>query len=282
VPQRDKSNFSTPEFLEELKNALATARGRELPGFLNAGVFKNILGIYLNQWREPTIKCLTEICEICESVGEKLATQSILNYSKLLEHVVEIVIQLISDSRESTEQSLVIAVDREIDEPFTLNHYYMDTVNKLRQERFLKGLEEHLAPMADDDGLISLESPELAKNITQWFQEGIGDISNEDQEAQEMDIIMKSYWKVALKSFVDLVPKMIQQTLLDKISKEISEILFCYDKEQVSSYFDIPRVEKMKREELLSKQKRMKAALKKIQPLLLEKITYRMKQVKRG
>ena len=83
-----------------------------------------MLGRYLSEWKAPTLACLDEICEICESVGIKIATRAVKHFPNLQEHVIEVVIQWVSKAREMTKQNLLIAVDREIQEPYTQNHYY--------------------------------------------------------------------------------------------------------------------------------------------------------------
>lgn len=97
---------------------------------------------------------------------------------------------------------------------FTVNHYYMDTVNKIKSGlsavesdyRFVVGLKGWGRNL-----LTIFRNP---KNITVNDQnvdlsELVG-ISNDEQAAIDMQINLFAYWKVLHKRICDIVPMIIR------------------------------------------------------------------------
>mgnify|MGYP003385735726 FL=1 len=269
--------FNDPSFIQELKQIIIDSRGRELPGFLSMNVFKKLISINIECWRVPSLQCLRVVETDCLRVCEEFLHLKFSQYPHLLSFVFEKVSDIIEATTAKTRFKIELTVDREIEEPFTQNHYFMDTINKLRGERFLGGLTGHLKPLEKNveyrygvtRPVIEMKAADLSNNITLWYMKSIGNASNEDQEADDMNIVLQSYWKVALKRYADCIPQIIQKDLLDNIRDSLSAVLVCHDSEKMEAFFEVPQDLQKKRVELEEKKMRLKKAVTMVQELSL-------------
>lgn len=99
-------------------------------------------------------------------------------------------------------------VDIEVNgRPSTYNHYFSDNLQKARSERLTKAMKEAaIHDWADGDVRINISSvPELVTNK-----------SNAEQVKKDIHDILRSYYKVSRKRFVDIVCRMaVEHFLLD-------------------------------------------------------------------
>lgn len=131
--------------------------------------------------------------KLCQKHFAATPTLNIILASKLVSFLTK------SESLCSVELKKNLALDS--DDIFTINHYYMDTVNKIKvglaNARATKGSREP-APtrIAVNDQLVD-------------FSALVG-ISNEAQAAIDMQICLFAYWKVLHKRLCDAVPMIIR------------------------------------------------------------------------
>lgn len=80
--------------------------------------------------------------------------------------------------------------------PLTMNHYLWVTINKLRDERILKKVNISAEP---------LNGIEYARKstIVAALKSDVGNDSNKSQKVNAMIDILKSFWKLAMKRYVD-------------------------------------------------------------------------------
>ena len=97
----------------------------------------------------------------------------------------------------------------------------------------------------------------------------IGNSSNEDQEATDMNIVLQSYWKVALKRYADGIPQIIQKGFLDRVRDQLPSVLHCHDPDKVAGFFKVPNSLQKKRLQLEEKEERLKTAVKMLQEIPL-------------
>jgi interferon-induced GTP-binding protein Mx1 len=277
-----KPKFSSADFLEMLEKQLSNCRGRELPGFLSVPVFTKIMSSCINDWRKPSLACLEVIRQKSVEVCQKLIEHLVPSHTRVLAQVLSRKVEAcIVETARKAAADINEATDREIEEPFTQNHYYMDTVNKLRCESFNEGLQMLLDPLqrtiTPDSRLpessypaIRGSSSDICKTITAWYSSSIGDASNEAQEAIDMDIALQSYWKVAGKNFADNIPKIIQKSFLDDLQKQLQFILVCMDLEEIRSYFASSEHLQNKRRALNAKVDRLEQASLKLEYLPID------------
>ena len=118
--------------------------------------------------------------QICERIWAVLSPHVVDSYKRALEHV-----------------TLLLQVE-EAGNMRTLNHYFTLTLNKLRLQRVTKRLASAKSWTATSEGnepLIRLTDALDAHK------------SNDDQLIEDLDDILRSYYKLAQKQFVDAVSK---------------------------------------------------------------------------
>lgn len=265
-----RPNFNDEDFIQNLVSKIANSRGRELPGFMSLQVFQNLMSSYVELWRGPSLQCLDEIEKECLHFCERILRLKFGHYPAMYFSALGAVSKCIERASAVARGDIESTVTREIEEPFTQNHYFMDTVNKLRAERFSDGLEQLLQkspvvyPYKPQQKNFAKDK---AQEITDWYMNSIGNTSNEMQEAQDMNIILQSYWKVAHKKFCDCIPQMIQKVLFDEVKVQLSRVLVCHDSQKIASFFEVPLELQTKRVQLEEKQSRITLAIDKLQAI---------------
>ncbi|CAF3959668.1 unnamed protein product [Adineta steineri] len=107
------------------------------------------------------------------------------DYRRLKDRLKEVVIKQLNDVKEKLSERVLEILDTER-RVFTLNHYYMDTINKLKEKNKEKN--------DDQQASIKASSTPMAKNstnITAYIP-----VSNEAQAAYDIQIALHSYSKL--------------------------------------------------------------------------------------
>jgi len=94
----------------------------------------------------------------------------------------------------------------------TVNHYYAETLNKIRQDRLIEMLTEHLDATATKCSIGYHRPPIAAASLAQKISLG-----NEDQAVFDIHDILKAYYNVAMKRFIDnVVVQVVERCFLLK------------------------------------------------------------------
>ncbi|KAJ3090359.1 hypothetical protein HK100_007472 [Physocladia obscura] len=109
--------------------------------------------------------------------------------------------------------------------PYTLNHYLFDVLVKLRTEPLLESLE---SLSTDSSRNVNLDAV-----LTVLKNHGVGNVSNEDRKAMELQWAIKAYLKVAKKRFIDTVPMLIQQNFMEIVLQKLIPCLSAVDDHQL-------------------------------------------------
>lgn len=106
----------------------------------------------------------------------------------------------------------------------------------------------------------------VCERVTKWYEEvhgiGVGNASNEKQEADDMADLLHAYWKLAAKRVSDNVPMILDQVMMQPIVQEMqAEMLsLSSSEEELETLFTEARQTIMKREQLGEKRKRLEKA----------------------
>lgn len=208
--------FGSEAYVQTLMGMIASSRGEELPGFLNPKVFNQMVACYINEWKPLGVHLINFMVLECVSIAKQLIKRTCGTYVNF--------VGIVSDVVESVAETLNLklmdafhdCMEQELTAPYTQNHYFMDTYNKLRLASMKKILLEKLTSVlhhSDTGSFVTSLSPDtMANSVSSWLIAGVGNQSNAEQEAEMLGHFLDSYWKVASKRFCDEVPKIITTT----------------------------------------------------------------------
>jgi hypothetical protein len=94
--------------------------------------------------------------------------------------------------------------------PSTQNHYIHDILLKLRVEPMMRAIRD-----------LGTDSVFLNAVIAVMKNFGVGELSNDDREAMDMELYLKAYLKVAKKRFIDNVPMLLELHLVRPYMAEV-------------------------------------------------------------
>ncbi|KAL4814658.1 P-loop containing nucleoside triphosphate hydrolase protein [Aspergillus spinulosporus] len=169
------------------------SRGTELPGTVNPRVLQNIFRQQSAPWKDIALAHIDKVNEAVKAYNEQVFSNIILDGDvrhKLAMRVMSA--QYKAHTRAKTEFARILKDERG-GILQTVNHYYADTLNAIRDER----VRARLKQMGLDKNAV------VQFNIAYYMQ--IVHLSNEDQAVNDIHDILKAYYKVALKRFADNV-----------------------------------------------------------------------------
>ncbi|KFY46965.1 hypothetical protein V494_00258 [Pseudogymnoascus sp. VKM F-4513 (FW-928)] len=187
--KRRKSNNINNWILEQYRQS----RGAELPGTVNPVVLQSLFRQQSESWGPLAKEHMAKVEEIVRNFNQaaleclapedtlraKIEARNLTFYNIAHDNATVELGQIITDERCGILQ--------------TINHYFADTLAKTREERVVSRLKE----LGLKDG--EYQSIDLAA-ITRAAH-----LSNEDQAVNDIHDILKAYYKVALKRYMDNV-----------------------------------------------------------------------------
>ncbi|KAI9350922.1 P-loop containing nucleoside triphosphate hydrolase protein [Obelidium mucronatum] len=213
--------------LSSLKEKIQRNRGDELPIFPSYNLFCSLIREYIRQWDKPMTQLLNETEKILTSVVQEALQFGISSrFPKLKEFISSLFAQVVKSTKTSALAVLKNALQTEL-RPYTLNHYLYDILIKLRNKPLLDSLE----------GLCSESSRTVNMDavLAVLKHHGIGNVSNEDREAMELQLAIKAYLKVAKKRFTDTIPMLIEQYFIRVVLLQIKAALSGANDAQLAS-----------------------------------------------
>ncbi|KAK2797328.1 hypothetical protein FQN50_009223 [Emmonsiellopsis sp. PD_5] len=175
-----------------LNTTFITCRGFEL-GTFNPSLLSTIIKKQTSKWESLSLGYISDmICAVHGFILEIL--KSICTDRRVRHNLLSIVMDrlLVIYERARDQVKFLLAVERQ-GNPMTLNHYFNDNLEKCRQKRTEVEMEKRSIP----DRLGNLVR---VKDIA--HRNGM---SNAEHTVQDLHDILKSYYKVARKRFVDSV-----------------------------------------------------------------------------
>ncbi|KAF9729995.1 interferon-induced GTP-binding protein Mx1 [Paraphaeosphaeria minitans] len=196
-----RSNGDEGDIMESMRDLYRESRGAELPGTINPRVLENMfrqqsspLKSFANDYIERINAAVHEFNETThaslipdENLREKLKAKLCSKQNSTFREANEQVIKILYGERGGTLQ--------------TVNHYFADTLNAIREERMLPRLK---AAGLDDDAF-RLNITEVVKTVH---------LSNENQAVNDIHDLLKAYYKLAIKLFAENVVLQVTERCL--------------------------------------------------------------------
>ncbi|CAF3279820.1 unnamed protein product [Rotaria sp. Silwood2] len=184
----------TGEYRVKVRDAMSACFGEQLPNFLPHPVLKRLIGEKLDQlWLVANLlinECFQKTMNILWENDREECHDDIL-LLKLLPIFRHIAISYLNDKKQTVNDQLKELIRLEKHDPYTLNNYYMETINKFKDHLAEKRTEtatkkNSSSSTKDHDDVLIFDS-----------------VSNDDQAVQDMLVSIYAYWKLLVKRFID-------------------------------------------------------------------------------
>ncbi|KAJ5932821.1 hypothetical protein N7516_007310 [Penicillium verrucosum] len=167
------------------------SRGSELPGTVNPVVLQNMFRQQSSPWEKIAIVYLEKTASAVHSFNQQVFAK-IIPDNDVREKIEGVLSQPGEETyRQAHNQLLMIVNDERGGILQTVNHYFADTLSSIRQERVIARLEG----LGLQDGF-GFDMKTVLKGVH---------LSNEQQAVFDIHDILKAYYKVAMKRFMDNV-----------------------------------------------------------------------------
>lgn len=192
------------KFVDEVEKDIRNSRGRELPGFLNPRIFESRVAQYVEGWRGPSNKLVSDVRKLASNVANELMGLLAPEFPGLRNRMHGIIADVLKDLENNARKEIESAFEREISQPFTMNDQFLSAVNAKRLERFDQAVNLALS-RAGRDGRGNVREKSVSELLRAWFQNYYcsGSSNRVRAEAEDMATMLGCYWDVCFKRFVD-------------------------------------------------------------------------------
>ena len=225
-----------------LRNQIASMRGRELPGFLNWKVFDQLLKQAVRLWKEPALKLLQSVKVIVENVCDAIIETTVPKYRSLAAGMKQIVQNEVEKRSTYVGETILEQWLSVESDAFTLQVEFFELYNQKKVERFQQAFDEmspDLMQMFGEFG--NGGSNQAREKMTEWYKQthSVGDRTNEHHEAEDMQMLLESYWKTAVDRAIDSMCMKVDQHLIRGLNEAVFENLInlSYDIDKCMSFF---------------------------------------------
>jgi hypothetical protein len=229
--------FKSDAYIQNLAAQIDQLRGRELPGFLSSQAFYMCMSQYVDAWHKPMHDMLNQIRTVVVEVASQLADVILAQYPALKDEIRIATATILSECADDTTRQLNDTMDREKD-PFTLNDFLQQWVNKLRFDRFSDAVDDCFdtipAAQSSDVNASAAKSSQafnemkeqVFENLRQWYRSthSISALAN----AQDMTAILEAYWNLSAKRFVDQCCMLTDKIILGRLAGSMQEYMYKY------------------------------------------------------
>ncbi|OKO92891.1 Interferon-induced GTP-binding protein MxA [Penicillium subrubescens] len=190
-PEFQRPAADSENIYDWIRRCYLESRGSELPGTVNPVVLENMFRQQSSPWEKIALRYLENVASSVHSFNKETLS-SILPDDDIREKLWGILSPPEQETYRKAHDQLLNIVNDERDGVLqTVNHYYADTLSSIRQERVTVRLEQL--------GL----SNGMCFDMSRVLQ-GVH-LSNEDQAVFDIHDILKAFYKVAMKRFMDNV-----------------------------------------------------------------------------
>ena len=192
----------TNRFRTSVEDRLKRQRGRVMTGFLNWPVFKAYTKEQVDEWQTPLQTATdTLVSNAAAALAQFVdAHPDVSRYPEIAPKFKRALAEAHQRVEARVRDELKELLKKE-SVPSTENHYLYDTLNKIRGQRLLDDLKSVFEP----EGTNTYTDKQVVTQLERAVAACVGNRSNEEQEAQEMVDMLRTYWKVAQKRFIDNV-----------------------------------------------------------------------------
>ncbi|CAF0950644.1 unnamed protein product [Didymodactylos carnosus] len=195
------ADFFHPIYCEKVLKLLEETAGVSLPNFPSFQVISRLYQQEKYRLRTPCLELVKRSKEYLKTILIRLFDKvfTTVNYPRLSERLKDLILDHIDTAEEKCFERVNEMLDIE-ERVFTLNHYYMDTVNKIKLKQ-KKYEEDNEFPDGtnkngqSDDAIYKIDNTKI----------NFAEVSNEKMAAFDIQIAMFSYCKVVQKRVCDNV-----------------------------------------------------------------------------
>ncbi|CAM4838812.1 unnamed protein product [Rotaria magnacalcarata] len=254
------SQFFKKAYRDYVLKLLEENAGVALPNFPSFSIIERLYHYEHRNFREPC-ECLIEnyvtylkgvLLKLLNQIFDKKATYK----DYLIHKLTDIIIRALDESEEHCNDDItkMLSIEKRV---FTLNHYYMDTVNKIKAN-----VHEHIESNKSE-GLFGVIRPKEIKNVAaNDFEIDFSDVSNEHQAALDVQIAIKAYCHVVEKRVVDQATQLCYFWFVDKcVMKLDSKFSSTFTSATLFEWMREPFEQQQKRENLRKSIQSMEKAL---------------------
>ncbi|KAK3273023.1 hypothetical protein CYMTET_18715 [Cymbomonas tetramitiformis] len=220
-----------------LKEMIRSNRTNDLPCFLSASLFNNIVADMVQRDWSPlchnllkeTHAALRRVIEdtLCPTFSERFMSLQ----THLREQIKFVMNAALTEARSDIESFLTLE-----GHPYTQNHYLFENISKKRnhllKQRVLKRMEQFILSASNRRAQEDTKGSTLCEDLMAEFEKD-ENMSCEDYVAVEMEIILEAYGKVAAKRVIDQVP-MILQRMTRSVESQLQRAFHQITDEQLS------------------------------------------------
>ncbi|KAL7808711.1 P-loop containing nucleoside triphosphate hydrolase protein [Trichoderma gracile] len=191
-----------PDIRRWIQERYRDARGAELPGMINPTLLANLFREQTVQWEQIAGDYLDQVVQLVTKYAES-ETRRTEEDERIRAYLDSIIRSRIETTKGWAKQQLMNLLQDERGGILqTVNHYFAETREKIRQERVIARLQ---ALGFGDGELNTINLGELTSALH---------LSNEDQAVNDIHDALKAYYKVAIKRFGDYVVISVVERLL--------------------------------------------------------------------
>lgn len=214
------ADLEAPDIMAWIRKEYREARGAELPGTVNPTLLVRLFRQQTNNWEQITGDYLEKVvCHITEYT--KLECRRTEEDETIRSCLQSLILSRIEKANAAAQDRLKdMLTDERGGILQTVNHYFAETLEKIRKERLLARVQN----LNIQDGF---SVPDAAV-VTEALH-----LSNEDQAVIDIHDVLKAYYKVAIKRFGDYVVIAVVERMLGE-----QEALKFFSSEYVGSLSD--------------------------------------------
>ena len=176
--------------------------------------------------------------------------------------------QIMQDSVEKRVNYVDVVVEQWLNvesDAFTLQVELFELYNKKKVARFQEAFDEMSPDLMQMFRMGEDEAQDQAREkMSEWYKKthSVGDRTNEHHEAQDMQMLLESYWKTAVDRAIDSMCMKLDQHVVRGLDEEIlgSFLQLSIDDSKCASYFTQDPCIREKRIQLESRLKRLTRA----------------------
>ncbi|CAF0878005.1 unnamed protein product [Adineta ricciae] len=236
------TNFFSPQYHKTVLREIDRAAGISLPNFPS---YQIIVGLFRKELQKLPECCRNAVEQMHEYTNRcllQLFDQAFSNdYPRLKQRLKDTIGKELSDKKEKLQERVEEILDTER-RVFTLNHYYMDTVNKVKQD--MKKIKEQSSTASSSSTFV-----QKVKTVSDEL--AYASMSNEAQAAIDIQISLHSYSKVVEKRITDNIAQVCYYHFITKCALKMDELLSCsVPSSQLLQYMREPQQQTLLRNKL--------------------------------
>lgn len=205
--RKRKWKVSREDFIDEIRELLSASRGRELPGMFNPLIVGDIFFEQSKPWEGIARDHLQSTWDAVKTFLE--LTLAHLTDDITMENLFMEVFDPIMNQKASQVQDKLqdLMAQNQKGHPITYNHYFTETIQKVRQERTEKAVvgclqslqwDNSMKPIKNDDTLDDLNADRIKMSSLLSALSPSNEAEMDRYACSEILICMEAYYKVSI------------------------------------------------------------------------------------